>query len=127
MASHRKVMKSSPLSLLPPCYMTEHKSGVTTFLHTFPYFLYSKYIQSLSFLIPPILRIDHNAKKDTLRIVLQSALRLSVWLIYFISFTIYSFASIRLSFLHFGQNNGKCVRTVSSRNRSLVLFPQTGQ
>ena len=31
------------------------------------------------------------------------------------------------AFLHFGQNSGKCVRTVSSRSLSLVLFPQTGQ
>ena len=75
-----------------------------------------------------------------------SVLRLSVWLFHIhfsstglatgsffyillhpISLTVKPSASIRLSFLHFGQNSGKCKSTVSFRNLTLVLFPHTGQ
>ena len=38
----------------------------------------------------------------------------------------YSFASIKLSCLHLGQNRGKFIRTVSSRILVLVLLPQKG-
>ena len=38
-----------------------------------------------------------------------------------------SLASIKLSFLHFGQNNGKLFSIVSFLNLVRVLFPQTGQ
>lgn len=38
-----------------------------------------------------------------------------------------SFASIKLSCLHFGQKRGKFFNSVSARICNLVLFPQTGQ
>ena len=37
------------------------------------------------------------------------------------------FTSIRISFLHFGQNTGKFFMVVSARILSLVLLPQAGQ